>query len=271
MARLQIGVKPGQWGWSFDELTSSWEAAEQAGFDLVACFDHVTASPAPQAAWNAPTLLTAMAGRTDDITLAVRVIDVSLRNPFLLAAELAVAQAASGGRLDVGLGAGSYHLGRHDHAAMSLRFPPHRERVARLEAACRLLPALWRGERIHDEELGLVDASLGPIAIDQPRITVGGESDGVLRIAARFADRWNLSTPDPARFQTARERLERAVTDEGRTSPIAHEVQVWVRDLWPDARAHLRAFEDVGVDTVILVLDQERGPEAVRRVADMTL
>jgi hypothetical protein len=48
-------------------------------------------------------------------------------------------------------------------------------------------------------------------------------------------------------------------------------VQVWVRDLWPGARAHLRAFEDAGVDVVILVLDQERGPEAVRRVADMTL
>jgi alkanesulfonate monooxygenase SsuD/methylene tetrahydromethanopterin reductase-like flavin-dependent oxidoreductase (luciferase family) len=268
---LEIGIKPGQWGWSFDELTRSWEAAEEAGFDLLACFDHVTASPVPEAAWNAPSLLTAMAGRTASITLAVRVLDVSLRNLFLLAAELAVAQAASGGRLDVGLGAGSHRLGRYDHEALSLRFPPYRERVARLEAACRLLPALWRGERVDDEELGLVDASLGPIRIDQPRITVGGESQGVLRIAARLADGWNISTPDPARFQDGRERLERVVTDEGRTSPIVPEAQLWVRDLWPDARSHLHAFEGAGAEAVILVLDEERGPDAVRRVADLTL
>ena len=40
---MQIGVKPGQWGWSFDELTASWRAAEEAGFDLLSCFDHVSA------------------------------------------------------------------------------------------------------------------------------------------------------------------------------------------------------------------------------------
>jgi alkanesulfonate monooxygenase SsuD/methylene tetrahydromethanopterin reductase-like flavin-dependent oxidoreductase (luciferase family) len=225
----------------------------------------------PAAAWNAPSLLTAMAGRTESITLAVRVIDVSLRNPFLLAAELAVAQAASGGRLDVGLGAGSHHLGRYDHEALALPFPPLRERVARLGPTCRILPALWRGERVDDDELGLVDASLGPIGIDAPRLTVGGETEGVLRVAARFADRWNISTPDPPRFEGARERLERAAADEGQASPIIREAQLWVRDLWPDARSHLRAFEGVGADAVILVLDEEREPDAVRRVADLTL
>jgi alkanesulfonate monooxygenase SsuD/methylene tetrahydromethanopterin reductase-like flavin-dependent oxidoreductase (luciferase family) len=270
VARMEFGVKPGQWGWSFDELTRSWEAAEEAGFDILACFDHVTASPAPEAAWNAPSLLTAMAGRTKSITLAVRVVDVSLRNPFLLAAELAVAQAASGGRLDVGIGAGSHHLGRFDHQAMSMTFPPHRDRIARLEAACRVLPALWRGERVDDDDLGLVDASLGPIGIDPPRITVGGQSEGALRIATAFADRWNLSTPDPTSFDETRGRLERVIADVGRTSPIVREVQLWVRDLWPDARAHLRAFADVGAEAAILVLDEERGPDAVRRVADLT-
>jgi hypothetical protein len=39
---LRIGVKPGQWGWSFEELVRSWEAAEEAAFHLLACFDHVT-------------------------------------------------------------------------------------------------------------------------------------------------------------------------------------------------------------------------------------
>jgi hypothetical protein len=84
---VRIGVKPGQWGWSFDQLAASWEAAEESGFDLLACFDHVTASPGPAAAWDASSLLVAMAGRTHRVALAVRVINVCLRHPFLLAAH----------------------------------------------------------------------------------------------------------------------------------------------------------------------------------------
>jgi hypothetical protein len=43
--RMRIGVKPGQYGWSFDELVASWEVAETVGFDVLACFDHVSSSP----------------------------------------------------------------------------------------------------------------------------------------------------------------------------------------------------------------------------------
>ena len=118
---MRIGVKPGQWGWSFDELVTSWRAAEEAGFDIVSCFDHVSAAPAGLAAWNAPSLLVAMAGVSERIAVAVDVLNVSLRHPFLLAGQLAVAQAASGGRLEVGLGAGSHHLARFDHAALKTR------------------------------------------------------------------------------------------------------------------------------------------------------
>jgi alkanesulfonate monooxygenase SsuD/methylene tetrahydromethanopterin reductase-like flavin-dependent oxidoreductase (luciferase family) len=268
---MRIGVKPGPWGWSFDELAESWAAAEEAGFELVACFDHITASPRPAAAWDAPALLVAMASRTQRIALAVRVINVSLRHPFLLAAQLAVAQAASGGRLDVGLGAGSFGLARQDHAALGVSFPPFVERMARLKAACRALPTLWRGERISDEGLGLSDASLGPVGIAPPRLVVGGGSDLAMAIAARHADGWNASVPDPAEFLTLRSRLERICDEQGRQAPIVTDVQLWVRDLRPNARSHLHAFEEAGADAAILVLDEERGPDAVRRLADRVL
>jgi hypothetical protein len=54
---MRIGVKPGQYGWSFDELVASWEVAETVGFDVLACFDHVSSSPHGDRAWDAPTLL----------------------------------------------------------------------------------------------------------------------------------------------------------------------------------------------------------------------
>jgi len=134
MSRVRVGVKPGQWGWSFGELSAAWERIEALGFDVVSCFDHVSAQPSGYASWDAPTLLAAMAGRTRRVILSVDVLNVALRNPFLLASQLAVAQAASGGRLEVGLGARSYGLARNDHEALGIPFPKLRERTARLAA-----------------------------------------------------------------------------------------------------------------------------------------
>ena len=135
-------------------------------------------------AWDAPTLLAAMAGVTSRIRSAVHVLNASLRPPLLLAGQLAVAQASSGGRLEVGLGTGSWHLARHDHRAAGVPFPPFAERVTRLEATCRSFRALWRGETVTDDVIGLEEASLGPIGIDPPPIVVVGTSDRGLAVAA---------------------------------------------------------------------------------------
>ncbi|MGH2680297.1 MAG: LLM class flavin-dependent oxidoreductase [Actinomycetota bacterium] len=97
------------------------------------------------------------------IRLGVHVLNASLRPPLLLAGQLAVARASSGGRLEIGLGTGSWHLARHDHRVAGIPFPSFAERVRRLEACCRALPALWRGEAVSDEILGLDGASLGPL------------------------------------------------------------------------------------------------------------
>src|SRR5919204_3106473 len=191
--RIRIGIKPGQWGWTFGELSAAWDRAEALGFDVLACFDHVTALPANLAAWDAPTLLAVMAARTTRIALSVDVLNVALRHPFLLAAQLAVAQAASRGRLEVGLGAGSPRRGRHDHRALDIAFPRLAERRALLESCLRALPQLWRGESVTDAALGLNEASLGPIGIAVPPLIVGGTSDALIEIAVKGADGWNAS------------------------------------------------------------------------------
>ena len=262
---MRIGVKPGQWGWSFEELRAAWAAAEQAGFDLVSCFDHVSAAPAGLAAWDAPTLLTTMAGVTERIRLAVHVLNVSIRPPLLLAGQLAVAQAASGGRLEVGLGVGSWHLARHDHRAAGVPFPSFRERVARLDACCRVFPDLWRGATVSDDVLGLDDASLGPVGIEVPPIVVGGAGDRVLAIAAAHADAWNGSSIEPDRFEERVVRLD--LLADGR--PIAKQVQLWLRDVgYEGARDAARRYEDAGADTIVFVLDEERNADAIRRLGD---
>ncbi len=269
---MRIGVKPGQWGWRFDELEASWAAAEECGFDIVSCFDHVTYAPASLAAWDAPSLLTAMAGCTERIRLAVDVLNVSLRHPFLLAGQIAVAQAASRGRVEVGLGAGSYHLARFGHAALRMPFPPLAERRELLARSCRALPALWRGEVVTDPKLGLVEASLGPIGIEPPEIVVGGRSKAAIDIAVRYADGWNGGSGDPEAFRDGARRVDELCRRLGRKRLLRKAVQLFVRDV-PLSRARELAvrLEAAGADDVLFVLDEERGPEWVRRLADAVL
>lgn len=79
-----------------------------------------------------------MAGRTQHIGLAVHVLNASLRHPFLLAGQLAVAQAHSGRRVEVGIGTGSHPFARYDHEVAGIPFPPFAQRMAMLEACCRI-------------------------------------------------------------------------------------------------------------------------------------
>jgi alkanesulfonate monooxygenase SsuD/methylene tetrahydromethanopterin reductase-like flavin-dependent oxidoreductase (luciferase family) len=259
---VRLGVKPGQWGWSFEELRRSWLAAEEAGFDLLSCFDHATAAPSGAAAWDAPTLLAAMAGATERIGLAVDVLNVALRHPFLLAGQLAVAQAASGGRLRVGLGAGS-PLAKADHEVLGIPFAPFAERMDRLESCCRILPDLWRGEEVTDAALGLAGASLGPIGIEPPPIVIGGSSERAVEIAARHADGWNCVIGRDDLVRVGR-RL-----DELAGRHVERIAQVVLRDVGFDgARDVLDRVEQEGADAVVFVLVQERGPDAVWRLAE---
>ena len=269
---MRIGVKPGQWGWAFDELAACWRAAEERGFDIISCFDHVSAAPAGLAAWNAPTLLAAMAGVTDRVALAVDVLNTSLRHPFLLAGQLAVAQAASSGRVEVGLGAGSYHLARFDHAALGLRFPPLAERRRRLASCCRAFPALWRGEEVTDPDLGLEAASLGPLGIDPPPIVVGGTSAETMTIAATHADGWNASVGDAPTFARLVADIDAVCQRVGRARPLHKNAQVFVRDVeLPEARRLVAELEASGADAVTFILVDERGPEAVHALAEAVL
>ena len=133
---MRIGVVPFALGATFTELEQSWLAAEDAGFAALWTVDHVTHTSKWSPAWEASSLLKAMAARTQKISIGIVVFDVLLRNPFILAGSIAVAEAMSGGRVRVGLGVGD-KFSKLDHDALGLGFPPLEDRVRVLEA--------WRG------------------------------------------------------------------------------------------------------------------------------
>jgi alkanesulfonate monooxygenase SsuD/methylene tetrahydromethanopterin reductase-like flavin-dependent oxidoreductase (luciferase family) len=267
----RIGVKPGQWGWTFDELVESWQLAEELGFDIVSSFDHVTAAPSGLAAWDAPSLLIAMAGRTERVRLAVDVLNTALRHPFLLAAQLAVAQAASDGRIEVGLGLGSWGLARHDHGRLGIPFPRRAQRIERLRACCHVFPRLWSGEEVSNRVLQLKQASLGPIGIAIPQLIVGGTSDEVIAIAAELADGWNAVASNGAEYAELARRADGLCGEVGRKRPLARAVQVFVPAIAIEsARELVAAFAEAGAGSVTFVL-LEGGPPAVQYLAEAVL
>jgi alkanesulfonate monooxygenase SsuD/methylene tetrahydromethanopterin reductase-like flavin-dependent oxidoreductase (luciferase family) len=209
-----------------------------------------------------------MASLTERIALAVDVINTSLRHPFLLAGQLAVAQAASGGRLEVGLGAGSYHLARFDHMALGRPFPPLGKRRLHLAGCCIALPMLWRGEEVTDPCLKLNRAALGPLGIDAPPIFVGGAGERTMRIAAEHADGWNAVVDSVERYRELSERLDAICDAVGRERPLRKAAQVFLRDVrLARSRAFIDGLEAVGADAVTFVLVGERGPGAVEDLA----
>jgi alkanesulfonate monooxygenase SsuD/methylene tetrahydromethanopterin reductase-like flavin-dependent oxidoreductase (luciferase family) len=269
---LRLGIKPGQWGWQFDELIAAWERIENLGFHVLSCFDHVSAKPSNNRAWDAPTLLATMAGRTHRIALAVDVVNVSLRHPFLLAAQLAVAQAASGGRLEVGLGAGSYGLARFDHQALGIAFPPFADRLKRLDACTRAFPRLWQGETVTDPQLGLHAASLGPLGIAPPLLIVGGTSPKLLETAVRYADGWNVVLGGLQAYGEQAQKVNDLCGQLGRARPLLRHVQIFADSLEPTA-AHdfVNGLVSYGATTVVFVLDRNHDLSAIDRLAEAVL
>lgn len=145
--------------------TAHW--AEEQGFDVVTAADHL-GSPAPFA------ILAAGAAVTTRVRLRTYVLDAGFWNPALLAREAATLDALSGGRLELGLGAG--HM-RHEHDDAGLPFPPLRQRVANLEAI------------VTQVRRRLADPGHRPAPVQRPiPVVIGGWGEASLTLAARHAD-----------------------------------------------------------------------------------
>jgi alkanesulfonate monooxygenase SsuD/methylene tetrahydromethanopterin reductase-like flavin-dependent oxidoreductase (luciferase family) len=114
----------------------------------------------------------------------------------------------SGGRLDLGLGAG-WHEG--EHRMFGFAFPSLRERMDRLECGARVVRALWRGGPVTLEQpyYPLVEAQTTPRPAPGTRLIVGGRGERrTLRVVAEHADEWNVTRLTPADYPAKAAVLE---------------------------------------------------------------
>ena len=172
-------------------LDEAWIAhvcrAEELGFDVVHAADHLRQSP--------PTVaLAAAATVTDRIRLGTYVINNDLRHPAVLAQEIAGLDHLSGGRMELGLGAG---WGKEEYASAGLSYDRPGQRIDRMEESARVLKALLGNDRGRERIAGRY-YNVSPEAVSQPAqvsvpLLIGGSGSKVLSVAARMADIVSLS------------------------------------------------------------------------------
>jgi probable F420-dependent oxidoreductase len=175
--------------------------AEALGFDSVWVSDHFTYSfvryGEPEPLYGSLEPLTALAGiatLTERVRLGTLVLGAPFRHPSLLAKTVAALDSISGGRVDLGVGSGWLE---DDFTAFGYRFGTVGERFAALEETLQVLEALLDGSEASGTfgAVELKHARLLPPPVQRPRppVWVGGKGGPrLLRLAARYADGWNV-------------------------------------------------------------------------------
>lgn len=269
---MRVGVKPGQLGASLRALVPLWQEAEDSGFDSLWVFDHATSDEGmdcPEALLS----LGVMAAQTSRITIGMLAMNPALRHPGLVASAAASIDNLTAGRLILGVGAGSTFADQ-DHRQLGLARAPLAERVVRLDEYCQVLRSLWGGSpvRFSGRHYELTDATAGERPVGQVRLWVCGGSRGVLEVAARQADGWNLVSADPAAWAKRSRRLIEMCQHLGRQQPALSAQLFLTRDHLGRLEWLLDGFAVAGADEVVLVFDPapERGEIArlARRVRD---
>lgn len=230
--------------------------AEAAGFESVWTGEHlVLPDPKPAGFSMPPTVpfldttvaLTLLARTTNTIKLGSGIIILPLRNPVVLAKELASVDVVADGRLIVGVGAGYVP---EEFAAAGV---PLAERGVRMDDSIAALRALWSMERPHHEgrfaTISGVDAHSRPIQRPGPPIVIGAESGAALRRAVTTGDGWYGFDFDLPQCLEALRRV--AATHE--RPPELGRLEITITPTGPIDRALVERYEELGVDRLVLL------------------
>jgi F420-dependent oxidoreductase-like protein len=219
---LRVFTEPQQ-GATYGQLVRMAQAAESGGFDAFFRSDHFLTMggdglPGPTDAW---LTLGAIARETDRIRLGTLVTSATFRLPGLLAVEVAQVDDMSGGRVELGLGAGWYEA---EHTAYGVPFPPLGERFERLEETYAILCGLWGtppgetfsfdGSHFHLQDSPALPK---PVQHPHPPLIVGGfGARRTPRLAATYGSEFNLPFASAADTDAQFARVRAACEARGR-------------------------------------------------------
>jgi F420-dependent oxidoreductase-like protein len=287
---MKIGaVVPQGWvgeydGWdplvAWRRTTEVARQAERLGFESIWMYDHFHTVPRPtdEITFESFTSLAALAAGTERIRLGHIVICTAFRNPALTAKMISTLDTISGGRMELGIGAG---WKRDEWLAYGYGFPETPERLARLGDDLGVITAMLSGDR-HDHATfegryaQVRDAINVPKPIQRPRvpIMIGGNGQNVTwRLAARFADELNVDGLTPAEVAEALPVIAARCEEIGRDpATLSVSVHVWsqVVGVGGSARVdNLAGYREAGVSRVMgLVRDSTTTDEALESLVE---
>jgi F420-dependent oxidoreductase-like protein len=248
---LRIFTEPQQ-GASYEELLAVARRAEALGFDAFFRSDHylkmgdVSGLPGPTDAW---ITLAGIARETTRIRLGTLVTAATFRLPGPLAISVAQVDAMSGGRVELGIGAGWY---TDEHLAYGIPFPSTGERFERLEEQLAIICGLWttEGGFSYDGRHYTVTDSPGlPKPVQQPRpplILGGWGARRTPRLAARYADEFNVPFPPLDAFAPQVARVVEACEQAGRDPSTLVRSAALVACVGADEAEFARRAEAIG-------------------------
>jgi alkanesulfonate monooxygenase len=235
---LRIFTEPQQ-GASYDDLLRVARTAEDAGYDAFFRSDHFLAmggGPGEPGPTDSYVTLAGLARETSRIRLGTLVTSATFRLPGPLAIAVAQVDAMSGGRVELGLGAGWFEA---EHTAYGIPFPGPGERFDRLTEQLEIITGLWTtppGERYSftGAHYTLVDSPGLPKPVQSPHppvIVGGGGKRRTPALAARFAAEFNVPFHPVDEVAAQFARVDEACVDAGRdpgglVRSVAHTVCV---------------------------------------------
>jgi F420-dependent oxidoreductase-like protein len=183
-----------QAGATVKTLLDRAEMAERLGYHSFWLVDHFWTLGLPDVdLLEAMAMMSAIAARTERVRIGTLVLCNSFRNPALLAKSLTTIDHISNGRLEVGLGAGWME---QEYRANGYEFPSVGTRLRQLEEGLQILKAMFTENRatFKGRYYTVTDAPNNPKPVQKPHppIMIGGAGEKVmLRLVAKYADRWN--------------------------------------------------------------------------------
>lgn len=229
--RYALMTEPQQ-GMSYADQLAITRRAEANGFEAFFRSDHFASFPGEtgQPTTDAWTVLAGLARETERIGLGVLVSPVTFRHPGVFAKVVTTVDEMSGGRIEVGVGAGWNDV---EHRELGLAFPPIAARADLMEDQLAILHGLWgepdgwtfegitgvrvEGSLFRPRPVDVPGRPTTPVGGVRPRILVGGSgTPRSYRLAARYADEFNLSSSSPERAAEVGRAIDAACLAIGR-------------------------------------------------------
>ena len=273
-------------GHPYAELRDFAREAERVGIESFWVSDHFFGGPVgvpDRDCLEAFTLLAALARETTRIRLGVLVAAAQYRNPALLAKIVAGIDQMSDGRFEFGIGAG---WKAEEYRAYGYEFPSAGARVEQLKDTLEICQRMWTSDRAtyHGKHYRIDDAVCAPKPAQRPHppIWVGGSGPRVMRLAARYADGFDLGRHGPAGAPLSEEEMTaalaemRKVCEEAkRERPIA--LSHWVSaEFGSDSASQRPLFERIsgyqraGLDRLLLAFPRDHAGEMIQRLGTHT-